>query len=572
MHSLLLVFCFCYGIIVLVEMGMEDCMKKVKSTHQIRKTAFIISVFAAIICIISFCFIDTNIKVKSTQIKELNSWIVNGEECDITTRSFQYKTDKPVIYCNTITSEMTGKSLYFVTSHMKVNVYLDTVRYYTLAGSSFFNHTSGTAYNIVDIPENMEGKEIRIEVFNCYDDYDNAEKIRFIYGTVSSIYKYIIESEFWDNIINLLLVISACVVLLLSVFMIKYAKYIMEIVYLSLFELFFGIWATTNSALVNILVFNPSAMNTLSYYSLFLAPLFFLLYVRNNTYGKNVKKDLVNGIMIIHCCYIIVATALQLANIKDFFQILWIYHLVLVAEVAVIAFFSIMSFRIELSEGKKKGIDGILIVLLAGLVVDLISWNFTYTYNTLFTRLGLLIYTSSILYKYGKKAYHEVKDSLSRNELKQIAYTDSLTGLFNRNAFISRLANIDIEKVTIVSFDLNNLKYYNDYHGHDKGDQLLICMAEKLRKIFGDNAYRIGGDEFEVILENVSQENLWKMLEQFEAEEEIYNNSGSDIFLQAAYGVGYCQNGESINDIMKMADQNMYTHKKFLKTKGCGPT
>ena len=231
-----------------------------------------------------------------------------------------------------------------------------------------------------------------------------------------------------------------------------------------------------------------------------------------------------------------------------------------------------MSFRIELSEGKKKGIDGILIVLLAGLVVDLISWNFTYTYNTLFTRLGLLIYTSSILYKYGKKAYHEVKDSLSRNELKQIAYTDSLTGLFNRNAFISRLANIDIEKVTIVSFDLNNLKYYNDYHGHDKGDQLLICMAEKLRKIFGDNAYRIGGDEFEVILENVSQENLWKMLEQFEAEEEIYNNSGSDIFLQAAYGVGYCQNGESINDIMKMADQNMYTHKKFLKTKGGGPT
>ena len=49
------------------------------------------------------------------------------------------------------------------------------------------------------------------------------------------------------------------------------------------------------------------------------------------------------------------------------------------------------------------------------------------------------------------------------------------------------------------------------------------------------------------------------------------NNSDSDIFLQAAYGVGYCQNGESINDIMKMADQNMYTHKKFLKTKGDGP-
>ena len=313
-------------------------------------------------------------------------------------------------------------------------------------------------------------------------------------------------------------------------------------------------------------------MNTLAYYSLFLAPLFFLLYVRNSTYGKNVKKNLVSGIMVIHCCYIIVATVLQIANIKDFFQILWIYHLILVTEVFVIARFFIRSYRIERREGKKGGNDILLFVLLAGLVADLISWNITYTYNTLFTRLGLLIYTTSILFKYGKKAYHEVKDSLSRNELKQIAYTDSLTGLFNRNAFISRLANIDIKNVTIVSFDLNNLKYYNDYHGHDKGDQLLICMAEKLRKVFGDNAYRIGGDEFEVILENVSQEDLWKMLEQFEAEEESYNNSDSDIFLQAAYGVGYCQNGESINDIMKMADQNMYTHKKFLKAKGDGPT
>lgn len=547
-------------------------MKKVKSKHHIRKMAFVITLFAVFICIISFGISDTNIKVKRTQIKELNTWIVNGEERDLTTSSFQYKTDKPVIYSNTITSEMTGKSLYFVTSHMRVNVYLDTVRYYTLAGSSFFTHTSGTAYNIVDIPEHMEGKELRIEVFNCYDGYDNAEKITFTYGSVSSIYRYIINSEFWDNIVNLLLVISAISVLLISGFLIKYVKYIMEIIYLSLFELFFGIWATTNSALVNIIVFNPSAMNTLAYYSLFLAPLFFLLYVRNSTYGKNVKKNLVSGIMVIHCCYIIVATVLQIANIKDFFQILWIYHLILVTEVFVIARFFIRSYRIERREGKKGGNDILLFVLLAGLVADLISWNITYTYNTLFTRLGLLIYTTSILFKYGKKAYHEVKDSLSRNELKQIAYTDSLTGLFNRNAFISRLANIDIKNVTIVSFDLNNLKYYNDYHGHDKGDQLLICMAEKLRKVFGDNAYRIGGDEFEVILENVSQEDLWKMLEQFETEEESYNNSDSDIFLQAAYGVGYCQNGESINDIMKMADQNMYTHKKFLKAKGDGPT
>ena len=150
------------------------------------------------------------------------------------------------------------------------------------------------------------------------------------------------------------------------------------------------------------------------------------------------------------------------------------------------------------------------------------------------------------------------------------AYTDQLTGIPNRNAFISKINTLDLEKAVIVAFDLNNLKYYNDHFGHDRGDVLLKTMAQKLQDVFDDNAYRIGGDEFEVVLDECTKDDLWALLEKFEEEEKTFNSEKHDIYLQAAYGVGYYQGSDSINDILKMADENMYMHKKFLKSKGSG--
>lgn len=544
-------------------------MKRKKS--HISNTAFILAAFAIIMFVISFGFIDTNIKKSEEPVKEYNGWKVNGVEIDLKAAPIQYSTDKATIYTNTITADLIGKAIEFESSHQVIHVYFDGEKIYSVENSTFFNHTAGTAYNIVQIPADSLGKEITIEVYNSYQNYKNTEKITFVYGTVTAIYRNYFAMEWFDDIIDLLLLVSGFVVLLGSIIVVRYVKTTIDIIYLSLFELFIATWSLSMSRVFNILIGNPSAMNTFGYYSLFLAPLFCLLYVRNTTYGKNVSKRAVTIVLTIHCVYILVASILQVANIIDFNRILWCYHIILAVEVILFGVFALKGIFIDMQSGKKKvKLDIFLVLLLVGVGFDLISWNFTYTYSTFSTRVCLLIYTTSIIIKFAKSVFDEIKDNMSKDELKQIAYTDQLTGIPNRNAFISKINNIDIEKVMLVSFDLNNLKYYNDRFGHDKGDHLLVTMAETLKRVFGNNAYRIGGDEFEVVLEDGDRDILWALLEKFEGEEEKFNKEKHSIYLQSAYGVGYYQGEASINAILKMADQNMYMHKKFLKSKGIG--
>jgi diguanylate cyclase (GGDEF)-like protein len=102
--------------------------------------------------------------------------------------------------------------------------------------------------------------------------------------------------------------------------------------------------------------------------------------------------------------------------------------------------------------------------------------------------------------------------------LASAALTDSLTGLRNHRAFQEDLASAlrrqarAREPVALILLDLNGLKAVNDTHGHQVGDDRLRALADGLSETFrgGDCAYRVGGDEFAVILAGVS---AWDALE-----------------------------------------------------------
>ena len=91
--------------------------------------------------------------------------------------------------------------------------------------------------------------------------------------------------------------------------------------------------------------------------------------------------------------------------------------------------------------------------------------------------------------------------------------TDPLTGLLSRGALQIDLDGLCAkatgeEPVTVLLFDLNGFKSYNDTCGHPAGDELLAELGGRLRATVGDDgfAYRVGGDEFCVVLTSVEQE------------------------------------------------------------------
>ncbi len=94
-----------------------------------------------------------------------------------------------------------------------------------------------------------------------------------------------------------------------------------------------------------------------------------------------------------------------------------------------------------------------------------------------------------------------------QDQLKQAAFTDELTGAWNRRYF-TRFLGAAIEKarvarhsVAVLYFDLDNFKVYNDHYGHAAGDEILVETVKLLRSVIrpSDKVCRIGGDEFAVI-------------------------------------------------------------------------
>ncbi|MFP4510000.1 MAG: putative bifunctional diguanylate cyclase/phosphodiesterase [Spirochaetaceae bacterium] len=103
-----------------------------------------------------------------------------------------------------------------------------------------------------------------------------------------------------------------------------------------------------------------------------------------------------------------------------------------------------------------------------------------------------------------------------RDRLSDLAYNDQLTGLRNRHSFIDRMTRVcsrpasemTENSVAILVLDLDRFKDINDSLGHETGDQLLLEVRARLatRIRTGDELYRIGGDEFAVVLSEVSDE------------------------------------------------------------------
>ncbi|MBU3153306.1 GGDEF domain-containing protein [Clostridium estertheticum] len=147
---------------------------------------------------------------------------------------------------------------------------------------------------------------------------------------------------------------------------------------------------------------------------------------------------------------------------------------------------------------------------------------------------------------------------------------DVQTGIKNRVAFereIERYVNND-KNATIVMFDLNNLKKTNDKYGHKVGDEMIFNAAKIIEESFIGigRAYRIGGDEFCVICNEIPKKLLDTALSNLD-DLLIKVNQKRNIKIVLAYGYAFCNKNknDSIYSTFTQADKNMYIHKAKLK-------
>ena len=154
-----------------------------------------------------------------------------------------------------------------------------------------------------------------------------------------------------------------------------------------------------------------------------------------------------------------------------------------------------------------------------------------------------------------------------------LAYYDTVTHLPNRHAFNERFetmlgeARENTQNLTLLFLDLDDFKVVNDTLGHHVGDSLLKTVAEKLSACVrqGDAVYRVGGDEFAMILPNVpDRENAVIIAEKFIR---ILNRplsvEGHTLYVSASIGISmYPQDGADTTTLLRNADAAMYSAKE----------
>jgi diguanylate cyclase (GGDEF)-like protein/PAS domain S-box-containing protein len=161
----------------------------------------------------------------------------------------------------------------------------------------------------------------------------------------------------------------------------------------------------------------------------------------------------------------------------------------------------------------------------------------------------------------------------SEQDLLFMAYHDTLTGLYNRKAFLEFLDN-EIKYaqrygsgLVLLYFDLNRFKQVNDSFGHEIGDQLLKGVASRLKAAVRDSdiVFRLGGDEFTIILktpEEIFSDAVVRRIIQNLSEPYQFDGIRVD-FVSASIGIAaFPQDGTTAGELMKNADQAMYESKK----------
>ncbi len=153
--------------------------------------------------------------------------------------------------------------------------------------------------------------------------------------------------------------------------------------------------------------------------------------------------------------------------------------------------------------------------------------------------------------------------------LEILSYKDSLTDLYNARKFKSVLKNLQktAQEYTIVYLDLNEFKKINDTLGHAAGDKILIIATRKLSNCIRekDLAFRIGGDEFAIILHGNHDEMFIqafiKRIKDSIKRETILQEGRMNVTTSAGYA--RCpQNGTDAELLVKMADKKMYEDKR----------
>lgn len=338
-----------------------------------------------------------------------------------------------------------------------------------------------------------------------------------------------------------------------------------SMVHLSLFMLLTGVWVVFDSQLLQ-----PSKHSALihliAYLALYAMPVPFLLFWDEMLPRKTALPFTlavlfgVNEIGFVLC---------YLAEPNTAMSLLWILHVLLVVSTALMLRRCILDVRTTRQNELRVALAGFYVLAVTvACTLAVYYWMNGVNYAMVFS-LGLIVFIMVLARATFQRLYRMIERSVQAATYRRLAYFDPMTGISNRTAFSqAQKSNGPNEPLKIyVVVDVNGLKQVNDTHGHQAGDRLLCDVAQCLQAAFEPvgHCYRIGGDEFAVLLDACHEKELPELLDALQREL-AQVNQGRDFPATVACGYAVQRDRETPADaVFRQADDRMYIQKQQMK-------
>lgn len=502
------------------------------------------------------------------------SWTYeNGEAADLS--SLKKENTGPVSIFFQIPQMDGNESLVYWSQNVYTKVLLDgEIIYETDVMNS--DRYPGSRWNIVTFGPDQAGRTIQLQVAAGYDN-ENLTLNNVYWGDRAAI----IMAMFGRKLVALLVSMTICLV---GIFMIaldisiNYGKARKNhgLRCLGFFALCIGIWCLIETGILQFVIRDALILQAIDNIMLILSVLPMLLYA-DCTYGI-FRYRILRVFCVLQLIYLLFCIVIPAAGMLDWHSLLPVARLFM-AVCACVFIVGVIRANVMLYRKGSRAYAAYLQLVGIGalgvsVVLELVRFKAVDSSdNALVLRFGLLIFIICFAISSQFRTYKLITQGMEYANVHKLAYSDVMTQLGNRMAYMEQLRECvgqHTPKLGIVFMDVNNLKKVNDAYGHEEGDALIRMAAEVIRKSFGDygRIYRIGGDEFCVLMDTNPEESYAMAKDEFQKLIHQINDSGEYPYrLQIAHGFAWCEADSmvTVEDAVKSADDKMYQNKVQLK-------
>ncbi|MBO5247211.1 MAG: diguanylate cyclase, partial [Eubacterium sp.] len=385
-----------------------------------------------------------------------------------------------------------------------VNVYVDQTLVFSY---NDFEHEKGACRQWIRMPLWAAGRTLHVVYHGEYDRVQMSAKEEAYIGNAALVYFKFVQERIYAVIFAVVVVLMLALLAYFYRLMNKNmnASLRREVAYLALFMLATGIWIICDSQILFVLMTNTALNVLLSYSALILFPMFLTMFVSE---AANHRQPLLDFFPLVHMTELLIVIGGYLTGIVTLDHSLKLIHLMLVVTVIVNVCCSVLEVYRNRNQEMRKVLLGFVGFSICGVIALVIYWNSpTMNYAVVYCA-GLTIFLMFVLWAAYERLYLVLGHNAQVMAYKELAYKDVMTNLGNRAAFMNDSKQLErAHSPGIIVMDVNNLKTVNDCYGHQEGDLMICNASECIARAFEGKgtAYRIGGDEFVILLEKTTE-------------------------------------------------------------------